>query len=211
MTLAEQYSTSNISNSLSLYLAEWLLAAGYVIYWHRRDALQTSATDWYFDYSTTHPTLLADSAFRALLGVVTGIVTLTDSVPAEPRYLIRPIDDGSVPPMDAVMVPLVSVEVGPAIPLKSAEMGSKMKLRGRHLMVDAYVRNKDEQALFQDALANWFDDELLLSVHDHDAGTLADVGSLLVQKSAVATELVFDSAEARTYEVLLNAQLEYDA
>jgi hypothetical protein len=211
MTLAEQFSTSNVVNSISLELAGYFLTAGYVVYWQKVDALQTGATTWYYEYSANCATLLANAGFVAVLTAAKGILTITDRVPAYPRYIIRPINSGVVPAEDEVMVPAVSVEVGPGVSLRNAEMGSRLKVRARHLIVDAYVRTVAEQAWFQDKLALWFDDEEMLTVHDHDAGNLADVGAVLVQKSVVVAEEVLGSAEARTYEVLLNARLVYEA
>src|SRR5690242_15772631 len=124
--MATVWSESNIINSLSLYLAGQLLAAGFLVYWHERDALQinTSPTGWYLQYSQNYQTYLANSTFQAAHAAAVGIVTMVDSIPANPRFVKRLTSDASVGPADAITVPAVSIEVGPAIPVQNYELGT---------------------------------------------------------------------------------------
>ena len=106
-------------------------------------------------------------------------------------------------------MPAMAIALGAPVPLAAVEIGTKVKWRTRHLMIDSYTRTTDEQGLFKDALANWLDENTILAIADHDAGTLAVVGAVEVLDSTVASARVVDRAEAVTYEVLLNARLEY--
>lgn len=208
---AADYSTPNIINSISLELAARFLTAGYVLYWHRLDALQTSTIDWYYNYSTTYETRLADAAFLGLLTAAKGILTITDSVPALPRYTVRPINSGAVPAEDEVMVPSLAVLLGPAIDLSSAEMGSDLKNWARRLELDTYLRTTDEQGLFQDLFPLWFKGDATFAIKNHVAGTLADVGTVVVGRSQTATLTVIDNSLAQTFEVAMQAKLDYVA
>jgi len=212
-TDAERFSESNVLNSVALYLASKLFAAGYLVYWHKRDAVQinTSSTGWYLTYSANRATYLADPTFAAAYAAAKGLVTFVDTIPAVPRFITRLTDDTSVGPADAVPVPAMAIALGAPVPLAQVEIGTKTKWRTRHLMIDSYTRTTDEQGLFKDALANWLDENTILAIADHDAGTLAVVGSVEVLDSTVASARVVDRAEAVTYEVLLNARLEYAA
>ena len=212
MTLA-LYSETNVVNSLSVHLAGQLLAAGYVVYWHQRDALQvnTTSSGWYYNYSTQFAAYWTNGAFQTLLQNAKGLVTLTDSIPAQPRFLQRPINDGSVPEADAVMAPTIAIKVGPAVDLGDYELGTRTKWRTRHLVLDAFVRTSHESGLFKDWFSQWFDRDTVLDIVNHDAGTLAAVGPVRFNVVRVDSDEVFDQAEARSFEVLLNARLDYVA
>jgi hypothetical protein len=209
----EKYSETNILNSLTLYLATKFLAAGFLIYWHARDAVQinTTSSGWYLQYSQNSSTYLADPTFAAAYAAAKGLVTFVDGIPAVPRFIVRLTSDQSIGPADAVPVPAVSVEIGASVPLANYELGSTTKWRSRHLVVDSYVRTPAEQKLFKDLLAQWFEPDLNLTVNDHDAGTLAVVGTVEVLDTAIADARVPNQAEATTYEVLLNSRIEYIA
>lgn len=210
MALIDKYTTSNVSNSLATYFAERLLVAGYLVYWHHRDMVQTT-DGTYYQYSTSYVTYLADPTFLSRYSAAKGIVTITDHVPAVPRHIIRPTTDGSVGPAESVTVPVLSIEIGDAVPLASYEAGSSLKWRTRHLVIDGYARSKDESARLADLLAVWFDEEVQRDVNDHDAGTQAVVGPIRVADMRVDRADFLDEAEERRFEVLLNARLEYVA
>jgi hypothetical protein len=211
MTLAEQLSEFNIVNSVSEYIAGKLLEAGYVVYWHARDALQLNATDWYFEYSTNYPTYLAVPAVLTAMNAAKGIVTLGRSLPAEPRFVARPTLDGSVLPQDAVGIPALSVEVGPAQIVEYLECGTRVKRWFRHLLVDGYARTQDEQGRFTDYFALWFEPDIPLSIYDHDAGTRALIDTVLPLLPNISRAQLIDQADAITYQLVFNARLEYFA
>ena len=99
------------------------------------------------------------------------MVTFVDTIPAVPRFITRLTDDTSVGPADTVPVPAMAIALGAPVPLAAVEIGTKVKWRTRHLMIDSYTRTTDEQGLFKDALANWLDENTILAIADHDAGT----------------------------------------
>jgi len=210
MSLAEEFSGPNIVNSLALAVADRLMSGGYVVYWYRRDALQTMS-GWYYQYSQSYPSLLANAGFLGMLTAAKGVVTFTDHVPAAPRFVTRHISDGSVPSSDAVMVPAVALRVSAQAVTGSYEMGTRVKWRMRELEADCFVRTPEEQERFKDLLAVTFDDDTVFTVLDHDAGTAAEVGPLRVAEKTIREDVVRDGAEATSYEVLLNAALEYVA
>lgn len=209
----EAFSESNVLNSLSLYVASKLLASGYLLYWHKRDAVQIadSSTGWYTEWSKNGATYLANSTVAAAFSAARGLVTLTGEIPAVPRFIIRLIDDTSIGPADVVSVPTLSIEVGPAIAVSDYELGSGKKWRSRHLIVDGYVRTVEEQGRFKDFFSLWFDNNQALTIRNHDAGTLAQVGEVTVVDSVPRYQTLVMGAEATTYQVLLNARLVYVA
>lgn len=204
------YSESNVLNSLSSFLAGQLLADGYLLYYQRRDVLQTGA-GWYPEWSVHRATYLADASFAAALAAARGVLTLTAEIPAEPRFITRLISDASVGAPDEVTVPTLSIEVGPPIVTGNYELGTRTKYRSRFLLCDGFVRTVEEQRRLADALARWFDPETTLDVLDHDAGTLVPVGPLTVDDTVVRTQVWPQRAEVATYEVLLTARLIYVA
>jgi len=206
----EKYSETNVLNSLSLYVATKLLAANYLLYWQYRDALQ-APSGWYPQWQANKLSYLVDVTLAAEVANAQGLLTIVGAIPAVPRYVTRLIDDTSVGPPDEVSVPTFSIEVGAAIPGPPYELGTKVRWRSRHLIIDSYARTEQESRRFKDFLALWFDADLLLQVVDHDAGDLADVGSLAVMDTSVHSATVLDGVEATTYEVLLHAGLIYVA
>lgn len=205
------YSEFNIMNSIATYVAAQLLAAGYVVYWQARDLLQVGASTWYQQYSTKSALYLADSGFLTLLQGKKGIVTLRQALPADPVFVARPTLDGSVLPPDAVATPALSIEIGPSQPIGHYELGTTLKWRSRHLVIDGYTRTQDEQARFKDYLSLWFEPDIPLSIYNHDAGTGTLIDTLLPLDGRVDAATVIDRADAVTYQVLLNARLEYIA
>jgi hypothetical protein len=210
MELLEQFSETNIVNTVSLYLAAKLLERGYGLYWHARDAVQTP-DGWYFDWGQQYAAYLGDPVFGPWLAGAKGLVMLTDDLPAEPRFVQRPIEQVGPVPQHQVMVPVLSVEVGPAVAMRNFELGSKLKWRGRHLVVEGYVRTKAELGVFKDALGNWFDNETCFDIADHDAGTLATVGQIEFCDTLVDYDINVNGTEAATYQVICNSRLEYVA
>lgn len=216
---AALFSETNIVNSISQYLATQLLAAGYLLYWHHIDAVQINGTStgWYLNWSVNGATYLAQPTVQTVFTAARGLLTLTGEIPAVPRFVIRLIDDTSIGPADVVAVPTLSVEVGPALPVSNYELGARTKWRSRHLIVDGYLRgpqdapNFNEQALFKDFLALWFDNEQPLAVQNHDDGSLAAVGTVTVMDSVVRHATLPQAPDPTTYQVLLNARLVYVA
>lgn len=210
MPTIDQFSTSNIINSLSVYLAGKLLASGYLVYWHYRDFVQT--TDGaYYQYSTNASTYLADPTFVSRYSTAKALVTLTDSIPADPRHIVRPTTDGSVGPPETVTVPVLSISVGDAVPIANYEVGTALKWRTRHLVIDGFARTKEEAAALADLLAIWFDEDLSQNILNHDAGSLAVIGSVRIANMRSDRDEWLDEAEERRFEMLLNAMLEYVA
>lgn len=210
MTLAVSYSETNVAITVAQYLANQLMSGGYFIYWHGVDALQTPS-GWYYQYMANSPSLIADPVFQAYLATATGIMTLTDHVPAEPRFTTRHISDGTVPSSDAVMIPAMAVEVGPAKATGQYELGSHLKWRERRLVLELYARTKFERASLTDSLSVWFDPDVDMTVLDHESGTLAEVGGVRVGSVLVAEDENLDGPEATTYAAMLSAFLEYVA
>lgn len=209
MTLQEQFSEKNVQNSIALYLASKLLAAGYLVYWSLIDAVQTNA-GWYFQYSLNSATYLANPTYSAAITSAKGMVTLVNTLPAVPRFIVRPMNDGSVPADDEVAVPTIAVEIGSADVVRNYEMGTILKWRSRTLIVDGFFRNEQEQSAFQDAFNTWFDHDSTLDIVDHVAGDLSAVGPVTVRGPSVDSQTT-RAAEATTFETLLHTQLEYVA
>mgnify|MGYP001327115435 CR=1 FL=1 len=210
MTLAAKFSENNVATSVSSHLANRLVSGGYFVYWHAIDALQTPS-GWYYGYTDSAATLLADDAFLAFMGTATGILTLTDHVPAAPRFITRHISDGTVPAEDEVMVPAMSVEVGASRAVAQYELGTGLKWRERRLVVEMYTRTPTERATLKDSLAIWLDLDTSLTVLDHDADDLAEVGAVRVDSVLMAEDEDLAGPEATTYAALLSAFLEYVA
>lgn len=206
----EKYSETNVLNSVSMYVTTKLLAAGYLIYWQHRDALQ-AGSGWYPQWNANKAAYLVDVTLAGEVTNAQGLLTIVGAIPAVPRYVTRLIDDTSVGPPDEIAVPTVSIEVGPPIPGPPYELGTKVRWRSRHLVLDGYMRTEQESRRFKDLLALWFDADQVLQVVDHDAGDLADVGSLVVMDASVHSATVLNGVEATTYEVLLHAGLIYVA
>jgi hypothetical protein len=204
------FSETNLANSVSETLAAQLLAAGYLVYWYAADAVQT-LDGWYYGYRANAATYLADATFKARLDAARGILSLKGKTTAIPEYPVRPTNDGTVPAVGEVGIPELVVEVGPWDTGDILGLGDRMRTRTRHLAIYGLARDVGEQSWLRDALATWFDEETVLSIYDHDAGTHAYVGdtrTTLVGADSLINRLV---ANATTYEVILNARLAYEA
>lgn len=209
MTLA-QFSTHNITNSLGRALGDLLLSKGYLVYWHQIDAVQTS-TLWYHAYSQNQAAYLADATFAAQVAAAKGLVTLRADISASPRFVVRHTVDGTVSGTETVPVPAVAIEVAEMVPRSRYEMGTRLKWRIRPLMVIALARTPDEQKRFGDWLSQLFDEDAEFDVLDHDAETTDPVGPVRVDQVTTARVTATDDASALTYQVLVNAFLEYVA
>lgn len=208
-----QWSETNILNSVALYITSQFIAQGYVIYYHRQDAMQinTSATGWYYQWSTNKAAILADSAFAAALSAGKGLLTVVEALPAEPRFVERLISDASVGAADEVPVPALAFSLTSEQFQDGYELGTKMKWRSRHLMVDSYTRDDREQGRIKDWLTWWLELNSIVDIADHDAGSQAAVGSVVVDQVRVDTDRFFEKGQAATYQVLANALLTYVA
>lgn len=200
----------NVANSVALYLAAKLLAEGYLLYWHAIDAVQTP-DQWYSQYSVNQASYLLDSTFAARVASAKGLLTILPKKSAIPRWIQRPTNDGTVQPQDSVPIPALSLTIDPVVTVANYELGSKLKWRVRRLTIDGYARDETEQSRFVDLLADWLDNETMLDVLDHEAGDLALLGTVEVDRVSLDAGFAFDEAEAATYEVLFNARLEYVA
>lgn len=209
-TLAQSYSNHNVANSLAIFVATKLLAADYLVYWHQRDAVQTD-DGWYYEYSTKRDDYLADNTFKAAYDTAKGVSTITEAVSADSKFIIRPTTDGSIGPAATVPLPVLSINVGDAIGQEFVELGSLMKFRWRHLVVDCFTRSKAENNIISDALAVWFDEGTSITVSDHGAGTLANFGDVTLSAVRVDSAVWLAEPEERRYQVILNARLEYVA
>lgn len=211
VTLAK-YSTTNVLNTVAEYVATKLLAAGYLVYWHARDTVQidTTPTGWYPSFSQNRAAYAADSTFSTAVSNAIGLVTLVNSLPADPRFVIRLMSDASVGEADEVPVPAIALEIGAGVPVSSYEVGSRKKWRSRHLVLDGYFRDENESMLMEDLFTQWFDDDDTIAILDHDAGTQAAIGGdVYVMDSVVRALPHINQGDALTYEVILNAQLIY--
>lgn len=211
MSTPAKYSTTNVLNTISQLLATNFLADGYLIYWHARDSVQIdeTASGWYPSFSQNRAAYAADSTFSTAVANAKGLVTLVSDLPAVPRFVIRLMSDASVGDPDEVPVPAIAIDVGAALSLSAYELGSKVKWRTRHLMLDAYVRSEAEAMQVQDLFAIWFEEECSIPIVDHDAGTQAAVGAVIVLDPGVRALPNIHQGDALTYEVLLNARLVY--
>lgn len=206
----DKFSETNVVNTVSRYVASKLLAENYLVYWHARDAVETP-DGWYFEWSTNYATYMLDATFLARETAAKGLVVLTDSLPAEPRFVERPITQVGPINQNEVPIPALSIEVGPSKFVAEYEIGSGLKWRYRHLIVDGYVRTRAEQAKFKDFLALWFEHNQLFDIADNDAGSTAIVGTVYVQEPDVDYAIYTDTPKATTFQVICNARLDYIA
>jgi hypothetical protein len=205
------FSTSNITNSLGRALGDRLLTLGYLVYWHEIDAVQTPAL-WYHAYSVQQASYLADPTFAAAVASAKGLITVRADISALPRFVTRHTVDGTVPGQDMVPVPAISLEVEAALPLRNVEIGTAtLKWRQRPIMLIALARDVQEQRRLTDELAQLFDEDAEFAIADHDAGSQAPVGSARLSQVAATRATALDDAEALTFQVLVNAFLEYVA
>jgi len=210
MGTPEDYSENNVINSLSLWLADQLIDAGYLIYWKQRGAVQDE-DGWYFDWNTNYSLYMADSTFAARWASAKGLLVLADYMPTEPRFIERPISEAGPIPQNEVVTPTLSIEVGPALEISNLEMGTDVKWWNRHLVVEGYLRTRSELGVFKDNLPIWFLGESTFDIANHDAGSLATVGQIQVLDTIVDSQISRTGLEQATYYVIVNARLEYAA
>lgn len=209
-TLAGQYSATNVLNSMASILASKFLSVNYIVYWHNRDAVQT-LDGLYFSWSTNSATHMADPTFSARVAAADGMVSLAESVSASPTWISRPITTAGAISQDQLLLPVISVEVGPALPVRNYQIGGTDKWRYRQLMLDGYVRTRAEQRKFIDWFAQWFDNETFYTVQDHDAGSLATVGDVECIDSTVRHRIDPIAVEPVVFQVVGNTRLQYIA
>lgn len=210
MGTPEEFSENNVISSLSLWLAGQLLGAGYLIFWKARGAVQTP-DGWYFDWNSNYASILLDPTFAARWAGGKGLLTLADHTPTEPRFVERPITEAGPIPQHEVLVPALSIEVGPALEIANVELGSRVKWWSRHLVVEGYARNRVELAYLKDKLPIWFKGESTFDIANHDAGSLATVGQVEVLDTIVDYQISRTGIEQATYYIIGNARLEYAA
>lgn len=205
------YSVNNVATSLAYVLANVLLGQGYLLYWTESDVVQVSPTVLKYNYSTSQATYLADSGYQAALAASRGLLTIRPEKSAIERVLVRPTVDGTVEDQSAVKIPALSLTVGVMVSGANYELGGQRKWRLRALAVEMYARSLGEQTDFADTVSETFDNNTPVDVLDHDTGTMAVVGSVLVQRPIASRETSPDGEAATTYKVTLNAVLEYVA
>lgn len=204
------YNEFNIANSFATYLAGKVLEADYLIYWHETDMLQTS-TQILANYSQTQETHLADLGFAAEVAAAKGLLTICDDLAAIPRFTTRLTNDGRVGGRDVVHVPAVSISIGPTVTLSPLEIGSLRKWRVRRLTIEGATRDEAEQESLLDLLGIWCDEDTTLAISNHSNSSLDSVGNVIVRRPSSQAATIPTGAEAVTFQVLLNARLEYVA
>lgn len=205
------WSETNFSNSIAVALASNFVTAGYLIYWFEQDAVQTP-DGWYGAYSAFQATTYAtDAQFQGRLAAAKGLVTVRGKLTAAPTFVTRPNSSGLVPVRDSnqIMVPALAIEVTPQTPLSQFELGTTNKWRARAILVHGFARDGAEQGVFADLLSDWFDEYVTIDILDHDAGTRALLGTVLVERPKTATDIVIDGAESTTWVVECQAQLTF--
>ena len=209
-TLAEQYSDNNVLNSIALDLANKFLSVNYVVYWANRDIVQTLDGS-YFGWSTNYATHMADGTFAARIAAADGMVSLTESLSASPTWILRPITTAGPIAQNEHLLPVISVEVGAAVPVRPYELGSRDKWRHRLLMLDGYVTSRKELRKFVDWFGLWYDSELHLDIQDHDAGSLATVGDVEFVDTNVRYRVDPIAVEPVVFQVICTTRLTYIA
>lgn len=207
------FSEKNVENSVATYLAAQLLAAGWLVYWQERDALETEAGYYaaYSQYVASASAYPSGAAVSTALAEARGVLTLRGKVPANPRFVTRPSSSGAVTATDEVCIPAFAIALDPTVPLTDYELGSTLKFRGRHLLLFGFASTTDERADLADYLSAWFDSHTPITVLDHKAGTLAEVGDVSVEDPTVLSDIELKGPLALTYAVELNARLEFIA
>lgn len=210
MTAPELFSESNIVNTVAGYLAEQFITQNYLVYWHKRDAVQTD-DGWYYEWSINKTTYLADGTFAADVTAAVGMVSFVDGLPADPRFVTRLISDASIGPADEVPVPVVSIELSAEMHQENYELGTGVKWRTRHLILDGYGRTPYEQGKFKDWFALWFEKESVLDLENHDTGAGAIVDQITFIQVRTDAARFLDKGNALTYQTLTNALIVYVA
>lgn len=205
-----QWSEDNLTATVAQYLADQLLAVGYIVYWLPTDALQTNA-GWYYGWTANFVTYQADPAVQTILAAAKGMVTLKDATTAKVLYPTRHTVDGSVSAEDELQVPHLSVQVDGERPGRFTGLGDRQRERFRTLVIYGCVRDVSEQSLIRDSLVRWFDDATFLPVKDYDAGTLTVFGDVELEMPMAEFYINGLAPEASRFEVILNARLRYEA
>lgn len=212
MTTSLSYSHKNVSNSVATFLADVLVAEGYLVYWHEIDTLQAS-TAWYPSYYANATLYAADATLQGLIAAAPAIVTLRGEIPTNPTYLTRLPHDGLLGDPAALVLPVLAVGCGDAVPVVNYELGTPLKWRVRRLSVQGALRTQDEQKRLADLLSVWLDNDTMVTVEQHDgSATRAPVGEVRLTRVSVTTStLPTSDAQASTFGLSLLARLEYVA
>jgi hypothetical protein len=204
------FSERNILNSVAMHLGAQLLEFGYLVYWHKIDAVQTPEGT-YTGYTANQSAYLLDATFANRIQTAKGIVTITEGEVAIPRFPTRPTTDGRVATAERVQVPCFGVEIGPEVPQLSYEMGTRQRFRVRALTIEGRARTRDELTAFSDKFTEWFDEDAYLPVEDHDNVTSEGPDVVRVTRRLVTREVVEDLGEQDRFQLELNARLEFVA
>lgn len=206
----QQYSLSNLGNSVAEYLTTALLDAGYLIYWRPIDALQTAAglyPSWFANQST----IMADSGVAAQYAASRGIITILDMDSAQPSVSTRPTSDGSVSDPEDIPVPSLTIAIQRLSNTGLVELGTKRQHRSALLQLIGFARNLEEQNYLADLLHQLFDDWTHIQLQDHDAGTKAPVGLLDVVNTSILAQIAPLGNDEQVYEIALSSELRYEA
>lgn len=209
MALA-QYSLSNFGNTISTYLAEALLADGYLIYWKTLDGVQT-ADGLYPGWFENQAAILADPDFAAEYAASRGILTILDMDSAQPAVSSRPTSDGSVSDPEDVPIPSLTVVVRHSPTMGLVELGTKRQHRMTLLQVVGFARNLEEQNHLADLLRILFDDWTHIMLQDHDASTRANISLVDVVDTQLFMQIAPTASDQQVYEIALSSELRYEA
>ena len=205
-----QYSTTNIANSLAERLAAELLTQGYLIYWKAADCLQTPA-GWYPEYFQQQEVIMRRTDVQAAFLASRGIVTLANGDFSIPQLPTRPTSDGYIKYIEDMPVPSVTLDVVHLTNGSLVELGSKIKERYASFLAFGLARDYAEQQWLLERLRTTFDEDQLVDVLDHDAGTKAAVGPVDIVSSGVSSDIYPTNVDAMSFEFTLNARLRYEA
>jgi hypothetical protein len=187
-----------------------LLDWGYLIYWHKIDAVQTP-DGMYTQYSTQQATYLADSIFASRISAAKGLATITEGETSLPRFLARQTVDGSVSTADRTQLPTFAIEIGPDVPLTPYEHGSRLRWRVRSLLIAGRTRTREELQAFSDKMTQWFDDDNQIPVEDHDNVSGEESDYARITRRIITKEVVEDTGDTDRFQLELNARLEFVA
>lgn len=210
MSLMDLFSERNILNSVATQLSENLLDAGYLVYWHALDAVQTP-DGMYGTYSTDYATHLADGTFAGRVNAALGMVTVTEGETASPRFPTRLTTAGEPTTAERVQVPTFGIEIGPEVPLTPYEHGSYLRWRVRPLTIEGRLRTRAELTWFTDKLAQWFDEDFPIVIEDHDNSSGEDPSIVRITRRLVTRDVVENLGEQDRFQVQLQARLEFVA
>jgi len=205
-----QYSLTNLGNSISTYLANTLVGAGYLIYWKPTDTLQVGSSA-YPGYFENQESILSNTAVAAALAASRGIVSFLNQDFSFPEFPVRPNSDGTVTSPEDAPVPLLSVRVDHGPNGEYRALGSRVRWRRADLQVLGYARTFEEQLYLVNVLRTAFDEGLFLAIRDHDAGTRALFDDVEIVEAEVLTDTFPLKQDAMVYEVSLSARLRYEA